>query len=65
MIFEGPKPDGKRNLIKQIKGKYNQLYNGAWNELDLSKSSKRALANAGMILLIGAMASYSIITKND
>jgi hypothetical protein len=65
MILGEQKPGGKRNLIKQIKGKYNQLYNGAWNELDLSKSSKRALAGAGMILLIGAMASYSIITKND
>jgi hypothetical protein len=65
MISEEQKPGGKRKLIKQIKGKYNQLYNGAWNELDLSKSSKRALAGAGMILLIGAMASYSIITKND
>ena len=65
MISEEIKPDGKRKTIKQIKRKYNQIVNGAWNELDLTKSSKRSLAGAGLILLIGAMASYSIITKND
>ena len=32
MILGEQKPDGKRKLIKQTKGKYNQLYNGAWNE---------------------------------
>ena len=64
MILEDQKPDGRRNLYKQIRKKYYQLYNGAWNELDLSKSSKRALTASGLIILIGAMGAYSIITKD-
>jgi len=65
MMFEDQKQDGERKLIKQVVKKYNQLYNGAWNNLDLSKSSKRALATTGFILLLGAIGTYAIITKKD
>lgn len=65
MMFEEQKPDGERRLIQQVVKKYNQLYNGAWNNLDLSKSSKRALATTGFILLLGAIGTYAIITKKD
>lgn len=64
MILGEQKLDGKRKLYKEIVKKYNQLYNGAWNNLDLSKSSKRSLAGAGFIIVLGAMATYAIITKD-
>jgi len=64
MILGEQKPGGKKKLYKEIVSKYNQLYNGAWNNLDLSKSSKRALGGAGFIILLGALGAYSIITKD-
>jgi hypothetical protein len=63
MISEEQKQGGKRKLYKEIVKKYNQLYNGAWNNLDLSKSSKRALVGAGLIIVLGGLGAYNIITK--
>jgi hypothetical protein len=64
-MFEDQRQGGERKLVRQIVKKYHQLYNGAWNNLDLSKSSKRALATSGFILLLGAISTYAIITKKD
>lgn len=61
MIFEEKKPAGKKRTIKSVT---DDLLNGAWNNLDLSKSSKQALTNAGLIVLFGgAAASYLILRK--
>ena len=60
MTYEAQKRVGKKHTIKSIA---NDLQNGAWNNLDLSKSSKRALANAGLIILIGALGAYSQINQ--
>lgn len=53
---------GKKKTIASIA---RDLQNGAWNNLDLSKSSKRALANAGLIVLLGAATAYSLITRRN
>ena len=63
MISEEQKQGGKRKLYKEIVKKYNQIYNGAWNNLDLSKSSKQALLGAGLIIVLGGLGAYNIITK--
>lgn len=60
MTYEAQKRVGKKHTIKSIA---NDLQNGAWNNLDLSKSSKRALLNAGFIILIGALGAYSQINQ--
>lgn len=61
MILEEKKPGGKKRTIKSVT---DDLLNGAWNNLDLSKSSKQALTNAGLIVLFGgAAATYLILRK--
>jgi hypothetical protein len=61
MILGEKKPAGKKRTIKSVT---DDLLNGAWNNLDLSKSSKQALTNAGLIVLFGgAAASYIILRK--
>lgn len=62
MTYEAQKRVGKKHTIKSIA---NDLQNGAWNNLDLSKSSKRALANAGAIVLIGIFVAFSQISRNN
>ena len=61
MILEEGKPVGKKRTIKSVT---DDLLNGAWNNLDLSRSSKRALTNAGLIIAFGgAAAAYFILRK--
>jgi hypothetical protein len=61
MILGEQKPGGKKRTIKSVT---DDLMNGAWNNLDLSKKSKAALLNAGLIVLFGgAVASYFILKK--
>lgn len=40
------------------------LYNGAWNNLELSKSSKNTLYSAGGLLLLGAIGAYVVANRN-
>lgn len=40
------------------------LYNGAWNNLELSKSSKNTLYSSGAILLIGLAAAYVLANRS-
>jgi len=62
MTFAERGPDGKKK--RTIKSVTDDLMRGAWNNLDLSKSSKQALANAGLIILFGAgAATYFILRK--
>jgi hypothetical protein len=61
MILGEKKPVGKKRTIKSIT---DDLMNGAWNNLDLSKSSKSALFAAGAIIVFGgATAAYIILKK--
>lgn len=62
MILGDKKPVGKKKTIRSIA---QDLQNGAWNNLDLSKSSKRALANAGLIILLGAVAAFTLTTRRN
>lgn len=62
MILGEQKPVGKKHTIRSIT---RDLQNGAWNNLDLSKSSKRAFLNAGLIVLIGAAGAYNLITRRN
>jgi hypothetical protein len=61
MIQEAQKRVGKKKYT--IKSITDDLYNGAWNNLDLSKSSKRALLTAGLIISLGALSAYHSINK--
>lgn len=60
MIFEAPKRVGKKHTIKSIT---DDLYNGAWNNLDFSKETKRTFIGAGLIIALGALSAYNSITK--
>jgi hypothetical protein len=60
MTLETKKPVGKKHTIASIT---KDLSNGAWNNLDLSKSSKRAFIGSGAIILLGAAAAYSQIKR--
>lgn len=61
MTLGEQKRAGKKRTIKSVT---DDLLNGAWNNLDLSKSSKRALATAGLILVFGgATAAWFILKK--
>ncbi len=61
MILEEQKRAGKKRTIKSIT---DDLYNGAWNNLDLSKRSKAALITSGLIIAFGgAAAAYLILKK--
>jgi hypothetical protein len=61
MTSEEKKPAGKKK--RTIKSVTDDLMNGAWNNLDLSRSSKKALTNAGLIILFGAKAAAFFILK--
>lgn len=62
MILEEQKPAGKKK--RTIKSVTDDLLNGAWNNLDLSRKSKSALATAGLIIVLGgAAAAYLILKK--
>ena len=61
MISEVKRPVGKKRTIKSVT---DDLLNGAWNNLDLSRSSKKALTTAGLIIAFGgAAAAYFILRK--
>ena len=60
MTLEEQKPVGKKHTIKSIT---NDLRRGAWKNLDLSKSSKRALSTSGLIILFGIGSSFYLITR--
>jgi hypothetical protein len=62
MILGEQKPVGKKK--RTIKSVTDDLMNGAWNNLDLSQSSKKSLLNAGLIIAFGgAAAAYLILRK--
>ena len=63
MITEEQKQDGKKKLFKEVVKKYHQIYNGAWNNLDFTKDTKRTMLGCGLILILGAVGSYTIINK--
>ena len=46
-----------------MKRTLDMIYNGAWKNLQLSKSSKRALNNSGFILLGGLAGMIYILNK--
>jgi hypothetical protein len=60
MTLEEQKPVGKKLTIHKIT---RDLQNGAWNNLDLSKSSKRALTTTGLIILFGLGSSFYLMTR--
>jgi hypothetical protein len=60
MILGEQKPGGKKRTIKSVT---DDLFNGAWNNLDLTKRSKAALLNAGLIVILGGAAATYIILK--
>jgi hypothetical protein len=61
MTLEEQKPAGKKR--RTIKSITDDLYNGAWNNLDLSKKSKAALITSGLIIAFGGAAAAYIILK--
>jgi hypothetical protein len=46
----------KRRLIDQI-------YDGAWENMELSKSSKQAVNTSGLILVLGIVGAFAILNK--
>ena len=60
MILGEQKPGGKKRTIKSVT---DDLFNGAWNNLDLSRKSKTVLLNAGLIVILGGAAATYIILK--
>jgi len=60
MILGEKKHAGKKRTIKSIT---DDLYNGAWNNLDFSKKSKKALLTSGLIIAFGGAAAAYIILK--
>jgi hypothetical protein len=60
MTLEAQKRAGKKRTIKSIT---DDLYNGAWNNLDLSKRSKADLITSGLIIAFGGAAAAYIILK--
>lgn len=62
MILGEKKPVGKKRTIKSIT---DDLYNGAWNNLDLSKKSKEALLTSGLIIAFGGGLAAYLILKQD
>lgn len=61
MISEEKTRVGK--LAKKKKKRFiDQFYNGIWNNLDATQSTKNVFINSGIILLLGAAASI-VITK--
>lgn len=62
MTLEEKKRAGKQRTIKSVT---DDLLNGAWNNLDLSKSSKKALGYSGLIILLGGAAAAYIILKDQ
>lgn len=46
-----------------MKTTLNYLYNGAWNNLELSKSSKRAFVNSGLIVGIGLIGMITLLKQ--
>jgi len=62
MILEEKKPVGKKRTIKSIT---DDLYNGAWNNLDLSKKSKEALLTSGLIIAFGGGLAAYLILRQD
>jgi hypothetical protein len=61
MILEKNAPGGKKR--RTIKNITDDLTRGAWNNLDLSRSSKRAIFGAASIILIGGIAAANLILK--
>ena len=51
-----------KSVKKKKKRFIDQFYNGIWNNLDTTKSTKNVFINSGIILLLGAAASI-VITK--
>ena len=48
-------------MVKKKKKRFiDQLYNGMWNNLDYTQSTKNTFINSGIILLLGAVASVVI-----
>jgi hypothetical protein len=62
MILGEKKPVGKKRTIKSIT---DDLYNGAWNNLDLSKKSKEALLTSGLIIAFGGGLAAYLILRQD
>lgn len=60
MTYEAQKRVGKKHTIASIT---KDLYNGAWNNLDLSQSSKRAFIGAGLIIVLGAVGAYTQLKR--
>lgn len=46
-----------------MKNVLNALYNGAWNNLELSKKSKQALNTSGAIVGLGFLAAIVILKR--
>lgn len=61
MILEGPGPGGKKR--RTIKNITDDLTRGAWNNLDLSRSSKQAITGSVTIILLGAITAAHLILK--
>lgn len=40
------------------------IYNGAWEKLELSQSSKKSLYTAGGIVLVGLFVAVNVYKKN-
>lgn len=48
--------------MKQI---IDKIYNGAWNNLELSKSSKKAVNTSGAIIGLGLLAAIVILNRKQ
>jgi len=53
MILEEKRQDGKRIL--------DQIYNGAFNNLELSRKSKAVFINSGLLLGLSVAAAFYIV----
>lgn len=52
-------------MVKKKKRLIDQIYNGAWENMELSATSKRAINTSGLILVLGIVGAIAILNKKQ
>jgi hypothetical protein len=52
-------------MAKKKRRIIDQIYNGAWENMEFSKASKQAVNTSGLILLLGIVGAITILKKKS
>ena len=63
MILEEQTRVGKSAKKKKRKRLIDQIYNGVFENAELTKDTRNVLINSGVIIILGIAASYAIQKK--